>query len=336
MSLFKLSDVELIASFQDIVIEEREKLVLQLEYISELDRRKLFFHYSSLWAYLIEEHGMEAWSAERKIRASRLLRRIPELKELLESGRLNLTLLEAAQGCAGREKLSDPELFELLEAIAGMSSRSAMREIATRYPRTLELPRDRIRPLNAEFSEVSFVASESLLAKIEEVRGLLAQSHQELKMADIVDVLVNEFIERHSPEKKAERAEKREQERAEARAKKCAKEEPKDSEAQKKNSEKSESPTALQVQSPIEVRTPSQAMIHQLIKRDGYQCSYIDPVTQKRCLSKHALQIDHVVPWSGGGRTELSNIRYACRNHHSRISFLEFGESSQYFRPKQE
>src|SRR3954454_22110609 len=112
MTLTNLSDADLIAHFQNLIVDEREKLVLQLEHIAELDRRKLFFHYSSLRAYLVEEHGMEEWNAERKIRAARMLRRLPEVKEKLESGNLNLSLLEIAQGCAHREKLSTPEQLD--------------------------------------------------------------------------------------------------------------------------------------------------------------------------------------------------------------------------------
>ena len=58
MMLNDLSDVELVACFQDLVIEEQEKLALHLNCLAELD----------------------------------------------------LSLLEIAQGCAHREKLSDGEL----------------------------------------------------------------------------------------------------------------------------------------------------------------------------------------------------------------------------------
>ena len=43
MSLMHLSDPVLIANFRDIVIETRLRLVLELQYIAEIERRKLFF-----------------------------------------------------------------------------------------------------------------------------------------------------------------------------------------------------------------------------------------------------------------------------------------------------
>lgn len=317
MAIFDLSDDELVSGLSNLVIEEKEQLVLQLQHIAELDRRKLFFHYPSLRSYLVEEHQMEEWNAERKIRAARLLIRFPRLERLLHLGKMNLTLLELAQGCAHREKLSDSELSELFEAIQGMSTRAAKREIATLYPESMAIPRDKIRPLNEELSQVSFVASQELLDKLDEIRDLLAHSHPGATLAELIDVLATEYRERHHPEEKAKRAQERKQ--------------AKQSQNQTESVDKPTAPFSP-TSNAEEKRTASAPLVHELTKRDGYQCSYIDPITKKSCLSKHGLQIDHKQPWSQSGKTKLSNLRYLCSNHHARISFLQFGENSKYFR----
>ena len=317
MRLTQLSDSELIAHFQDCMIDERERLVATLESIVEMDRRKLFFHYSSLKSYLVGEHGMDESQAERKIRAARMLKRFPGMKDRLESGKLNLTLMELAQGCAHREKLSDDELWELCQAISGMRTRAARREIAGLYPETSTVPKDRIRPISEELSEVRFTATEELLDKLQEIRGLLAHSHPGMTLGELIDILATEYRERHHPEEKARRAEERQ-----------------------KASESVESPTAPRAirvnPSTTEKRVPPRPMVHALTRETGYVCSYVDPVSLKPCHSTHALQIDHRLPWSRGGKTELSNLRYLCRNHHARVSFLTFGDSTKYFFPKRE
>ena len=189
-SLRKLSDLDLVAEFRDLLFEKRERLVLELTYIEEMDRRKLFFHYSSIWAFLVEEMGMEESEAERKIRAARLIRRFPELKEKLESGALNMTLLLLAQGVAHREKLSDPDYRIVFSSISGMSSRNAARELAALYPRPQsEMPRDQVKPLDENCSEVRFVASEDLLTQLQEIRDLLASSHPQLTWAELLQIL---------------------------------------------------------------------------------------------------------------------------------------------------
>ena len=53
-----LPDHELISRFHNLVIEEREHLVFQLDYLAEMDRRKLFYQYNSLRAYVVAEHGL--------------------------------------------------------------------------------------------------------------------------------------------------------------------------------------------------------------------------------------------------------------------------------------
>ena len=50
-------------------------------------------------------------------------------------------------------------------------------------------------------------------------------------------------------------------------------------------------------------------------ERDGGQCSYIHPETKRKCSSKHLLQIDHIKPFSLGGRSKASNLRLLCAGH---------------------
>jgi 5-methylcytosine-specific restriction endonuclease McrA len=306
VKLSEMNDDELTSRFSDLLIEENERFVLHLEFLVELERRKLFYSYPSLWAYLVHEKKMDNTVAERHIRASKILVRFPWVKEKIESGRLNLSLLDMAQVVANREKLSDEDFSEVLHAVSGMSYKKARRAIAAMYPESLEILRDHIRPLTDELSEVRFAAPHELIEKLEEIRGLLAHSHPGASLAKLIDVLASEYRERHHPEEKAKRAE-----------------------ARKKEKE----PTQKD-QAPPTSRVPSQLMIHALVLRDGYRCSYRDPSTGRSCGSKHALQIDHVVSWARNGKTELENLRFLCANHHRRVSFLEFGEGSNYFRPR--
>ncbi len=45
----------------------------------------------------------------------------------------------------------------------------------------------------------------------------------------------------------------------------------------------------------------------QVLQRDGFQCIYCG-----RKASAVELHVDHVVPWSRGGRTTMENLRTAC------------------------
>lgn len=55
-----------------------------------------------------------------------------------------------------------------------------------------------------------------------------------------------------------------------------------------------------------------------VIRRDNGVCQL--------CGSIYALEIDHIVPYAKGGKTELSNLRLLCRNCNLRAGIKEFGK----------
>ena len=299
-----LKDDELSSGYGDLVIDERENLLLQFDYIAELDRRKLFFQYNSLKAFLVEEKGLEEWVAEKRIRLARILARHPELWEKLLLGKLNTTLIELAQGCAYREKLSDTDFLALTDAISGMSCRAAMREIACRYPRTANLPPDRIRPLNENESELRCRISNDLVDDMDVLRELTAVSHPGATLGEVIHVAVKDFNRRNHPVEKAMRAQARKEKRTAAVG----------------------TPAADDKITRRQPRVFSEAQGHEMILAQGYRCRYVDPVSGMRCSSSFAIQKDHIQAWHDGGKTILSNARFLCPGHHRRVTFLRFGD----------
>ena len=69
-----------------------------------------------------------------------------------------------------------------------------------------------------------------------------------------------------------------------------------------------------------------------MVREQGYVCSYVDPMTGHKCSSVYGLEKDHRQSWSKGGPTAFHNLRFLCRNHHRRVSFVEFGEARRYFK----
>lgn len=313
-TLSQLSDADLLSGLRDSLVEERERLVLQLKHLAELERRKLFLHCRSLWHYLTEELGVDESSAYRRIQAARLLAKFPEIESCLESGRLNLSLLSMADELFRGGKLSHEEEGQVLESLQGKSCRSARRELLRLRPGREPLPRDQVRALNDTFSELRFAVKDEVLEDLEKIRGLLAHSHPGVGFGALLGILAKEYLERHHPEARLRRAEDRRARR------KAVTEQP--TEAIKTVATAGvETKTGEAAPS----RRASQELIRELIRREGYHCAYRDPMTKRSCGSAYGLEIDHKKAWALGGKTKLANLRFYCRNHNLRAAIVSFG-----------
>ena len=53
--------------------------------------------------------------------------------------------------------------------------------------------------------------------------------------------------------------------------------------------------------------------------RKSSRCAYVDPITGSRCTENRydKLEVDHITPWSKGGRTTLDNAQLLCKSHNT-------------------
>jgi hypothetical protein len=119
-----LSDSVLLLSLKTSVLEERKRTAEVLEFLREVDRRRLYgdFGHASLWDFCTKELGYSASAAFRRISSMRLLRDLPDLKDDLLSGKQNLSSLAQAQSFFKIEekhresKLTNHQKKEVLES----------------------------------------------------------------------------------------------------------------------------------------------------------------------------------------------------------------------------
>jgi 5-methylcytosine-specific restriction endonuclease McrA len=155
---------------------------------------------------------------------------------------------------------------------------------------------------------VQFLASEAFMQKFEKARALLSNRLDTTTFENVFEAMIDEFLERHSPESKNARREKRETRRQE-NTKPTARTEIKTETETKTNpvARTGTKPDADNRHIPASVRD-------RVFARDKGRCTFIG-TTGERCAATHGLQLDHIVPYARGGRNTADNLRLLCGRH---------------------
>ena len=166
--------------------------------------------------------------------------------------------------------------------------------------------------------EVKFGADQEFISKMERLRSLLStKHHRRLEFEELFSIVMDEYIERHSPEGRLKRKEKREQK--------------KDASTSSGTSKKSEQTE----------REPSryipQRVRDEVYARDKGRCAYVSPAG-RRCTATHDLQIDHVIPFAKGGDNSPGNLRLLCGKHNRLEAERAYGKKhmEKYVRERTE
>lgn len=193
-------------------------------------------------------------------------------------------------------------------AVSAALQPDAARDVApTRETSSVEEPvgpaRVPLRPGSSSAAEVGckvvFSAGPEFQAKVERVRALLSRKlGPGASLGALMETLVDEFLERESPEKRAERREAR---------------------AAKRGEEKPITPAC----NPFARHIPAQVRDEVRI-RDGGRCTFVGP-GGVRCEATMEMQIHHDEPYGMGGATTAENVRLACRRHNALMAEQCYG-----------
>jgi len=307
MDLSKISDVELLVRTKAAALREREATLDLLKHLREVELRMLYaLNYSSLFEYCVGELGYDGGAAHNRIAAMRLLRDFPEFESKAKSGELSMTVMSQIQTFCRKEKVKSHERKrEIVNAVAGMSSREAQRELLTFSDRPEIHRPEYIRPVSEEFVELRFLADQKMMEDIEKLRAHLGVG----QLQEILRVALHEAAKKRGTKfLKAEGHQNVsgvESISSSADAGKCD------------ESEGVQSIPAPEVKSESKVR-------REVFRRDGGQCTYYS-AEGKRCNQRARLEFDHIHPKSKQGQFTVSNLRLRCRTHNQWAAIGEFG-----------
>ncbi len=207
MDLSKLSDKQLILNTKYIVKQESALLVAILNHIKEIDRRRLYadFKQPSLLDLVMHELGYPRDQAVRRIQAMRLMREIPQVEKMMDSGQLNLTHVGIVQNLFSHQKkeghaLNQAEKVSVLEKVAGQSTREAQRIVFSLADTPLKF-KERIKMIAQDTFEVTFTTKEVTVRNLENLKGRLAHSHPGITLDQLIYKLTELGLEAFKPNK---------------------------------------------------------------------------------------------------------------------------------------
>lgn len=126
-------------------------------------------------AYCVKEFNYSESSANRRLRAARLLADLPDIEEKLNDGSLTLSNLQKAVGFFLQEEIKDNnEKREVLEKLEGLTTREAEKTLFELGPEK-PLPRESIKPVSATFTQVKVNVSDETYNLMNEARSILGE-----------------------------------------------------------------------------------------------------------------------------------------------------------------
>lgn len=345
-----LSNDELIASLKKLVSDERERLVLVLRHLNEVDRRRLAIDagFPALFDYCVRELRYAPGEAARRIHAARAAKKFPIVYRTLERGLLSLTTLSML---AAHLKWDNHR--RLIRAAAGRSTREVEALVATLAPS--QEPAEKIRFVSA--------APDARAANDASPGDLFAQNSDDPERAATTPNPPS--IAAADPPA------------AGAHGTPCAAEEPASPEpsrrvhfsftadeallrdverarellwhkspAGKLERVFAEALKALLKSIDPDRRVPSankggyagrapgtrrravaRAVRSAVWRRDGGRCAFLSP-DGRRCGSRAGLELDHILPWARGGASDEDNLRLLCRAHNALAARRAFGDAA--------
>ena len=349
-----LSDRELLAQTGNLARVERHLQGAIIDHLAEIEARSLFLRrgFASLFEYAVRELGYSDAAAGRRIAAMRLCADNPHTRERLRDGSLSLSAAAELQWAFDRQRRrpqaattpavaalpTEPPVVldavgrqKLVEEAAGKSTRQVKRMLADLDPE-LAAAADRVRPLGNGRYELKALIDAECQRGLEQLASLLSHVDPRMTVGQLVGRLVREALDRHDPSRRRPRTGSRPADRH-AQAAPTPAAEPKADRGTASPPKQTARPAVCATSTaqtrpgcdghaaPAPKSRASGRAIPAAVKREVWQrdrgrCRYVDPHTERRCTSRHLLQIDHVLPYALGGGSDPGNLRLLCHAHH--------------------
>lgn len=326
----RLSDKVLIDQTDLVTTTHRSLTVLVLRHLREVEVRRLYIDmsYSSMHKCCIQRYKFSENETQRWLDSARLMTELPEIESQVESGSLNVTNLYKLQSFVRAEKAVDhvftrEEKLELVAEIQNKPTRQVERELIQKSHQPALLAEKfhmTSQVLNGTAPTTLNTDNFGMNTTFQKFEALLDPTHQELlsefknlygnELQDMAATSILSFLLKGMVTAKKKKVGLISKQKPNA-APPCA---------PNPRSARSPKNKVKALRRPLKVSTKKAVWQ----KVQGC-CEYLDKESKVRCLSKFALQPDHIIPIALGGTDEISNLQLLCRAHNSRRSIKTFG-----------
>ena len=283
MHLQRLSDSDLLISVRRAAAHEREATLQVLLHLHEVERRRLFLErgYPSLFEFCIQELGYCAGSAQIRIESMRLLRDLPSESErarVMEKIDEGTLKLTQLSAVQKHSRTVKVEQGRKVEAPEKMALLESLSNRSTRE--TEKIVMETLRISSSQGDELKVHLDSEAVALLEEFKALTSHSNPHGNATEAFKQALKLGVE-----------------------------------ASRRKRGLGAPVTSCSEVSPhqVSIPLPTQRVVW---SRAQAQCSYVDPVTGRRCTGRHFLQIDHIRERSRGGKHDAANLRLLCHAHH--------------------
>ncbi len=344
MQLSQLTTTLLISNFDSLVRTERKITAQILEFIAELDRRRLYLEngHNSLFDYLVKGFGYSPGSAMRRIDAARLLRELPEAASKFQNGSLTLSQASQVQRASRELKktkkrvLDTDDKRDLILQIESTTQKQTEQILASK----LELPLMSVQKETFHRNQsvtVTMTFTAEQMQILVRAQNLISHCVGDNNWADLFTHLAQREIARRTSVRKSAPLGAGEAMTLSERSASAPKSKSRLARSETPSS-KSESESVLVAKlesiststppsqlasasktSPVNYRPAIPADLRKQLLHENAKCAfkYINGTT---CGSTKFLQIDHIKSWSDGGSHDPENLQVLC-GVHNRLKF---------------
>jgi len=170
-------------------------------------------------SHLVQEFKYSEATAYRLLNAMKLASEVPEVEEKIQSGELSVSILSQVQSYCQAQKRENgleiklEEKKQILEAVEGCSKRETEKVLASLHPeQPISMSQETERVITPQQTEIKFVASDELLAKLNRIKDLTAHQKINPSYAELFELMAEVVLNKIDPLRKSEKLKQKKEE----------------------------------------------------------------------------------------------------------------------------